>query len=124
MANTRQRNPPSSTGSFAQLLFAVAGRHRLGVIEAFICSALLVEFTIALQKAEQVLVDTAFPGAGHPGDSGVLVTVMVALAVGLVVASFAALRAIYLVAYLSGRMVRDLRVGLFEKLQYLRYSRL
>ncbi|MBX7112517.1 MAG: ABC transporter ATP-binding protein/permease [Dehalococcoidia bacterium] len=114
--------PQMPTRRFRHLLLGVVRTQRLRVLEAFVCAILTVEFVIGLQKGQQILIDEAFPGANHPGDVDVLAYVMGGLAVGLIAASLAALRQNYLTAYLSGRAARDLRVRMFERLQYLRYG--
>lgn len=97
---------------------------RWRLLQVLVCSSVAVGFLVGLQKAQQILVDDALPGFGHPGDSEVLLALMLILGGAFIVASILALRETYLVAYISGSVLRTLRLRVFSNLQHLHFAQL
>jgi ATP-binding cassette, subfamily B, bacterial len=91
----------------------------LRVIEIALLIAVSVTFFVGLQKVQQILFDRALPGPAHEGDASLLGQIMALLAIAFVVVAIAALRENYATAVVTGRVLTDLRMRLFGKVQEL-----
>ncbi len=108
---------PAGIIRFLTLLRPHIHNQRWPLFQVFICSSVAVSFLVGLQKAQQILVDDALPGFGRPGDSDVLLALMLILSGAFILSSILALRETYLVARISGSVLRTLRLRVFSNLQ-------
>jgi ABC-type multidrug transport system fused ATPase/permease subunit len=76
-------------------------------------------FTVAFPFAFRELLDSAIPGAVESGDLGQVVQLLGILAAAFAVSLLAQLRRVYLAAYISGKIVHEIRARMFDRLQRL-----
>lgn len=123
-----RRTPAAAPGASISRFLSLLGPHvrsqRWRLAQVLFCSTAAVAFLVGLQKAQQILVDHALPGFQRPGDNDVLLALMLVLGGAFVLVSLLALRETYLVAYVSGSVLRDLRLRVFSNLQRVHFAEL
>jgi len=109
------QGPKVKTGQFLRLAVRYVKPHIRREAEMFVYMLLGLGFTMIFPFAFKNLLDTAIP-SGHFSKVASLLTV---LGAAFVVSLLADLRRAYLAAYVSGAVVRQIRVEMFSKLQTL-----
>ncbi len=115
---------PSGILRFVRTSWGYLRPHRLKVFEIVIYLAMSVGFGIALQKMQQLLVDQALPGfspAGEPREGSMekLATLMGIVVAAFVIVSLTSLRESYLMAWVSEKVLMDMRLRIFSRLQHM-----
>lgn len=107
--------PPIRTGQFLRLTLRYLRPHVRRELEMSLYMLGGLAFTVVFPFAFRRLLDDAIPS----GRLSEVVTILVLLGVAFIVSLLADLRRSYLSAYVSGSVVRDLRAGMFGRLQSL-----
>ncbi len=117
---------PAGVMRFLRLSLHYLRPHRLKVAEIVVYIALAVAFGIGLQKIQQLIIDRALPAFDpfsgailRPGDTGLLFRLMGVLVAAFALVSLTSLRESYLLAWVSGKVLMDLRHRIFTNLQRL-----
>ncbi len=105
--------PDVKPGEFVRLAVTYLRPHARREVEMFVYMLFSLAFTIAFPFALKRLFDSAIPSGELSRVMGVLAFLGVAFAISLL----AGLRRSYLSAYVSSAVVRELRTGMFAKLQ-------
>jgi ATP-binding cassette subfamily B protein len=112
----RKRLSQTTSGGvrlFLRLLWPYLGLHRLKLAEIAAYLLLGVLFGIGLARAQGYLLDEAL----IPGDGRLLAIVMTMLVAAFLVVNVASIRENYLRAWVSERVLRDLRLRMFARVQ-------
>ncbi|MEY2434953.1 MAG: ATP-binding cassette, subfamily bacterial [Acidimicrobiaceae bacterium] len=107
--------PKVKTGQFLRLALRYVRPHARREAEMFVYMLLGLAFTMIFPFAFKNLLDTAIPS----GQFSKVASLLGVLALAFVVSLLADLRRAYLAAYVSGAVVRQIRVNMFDKLQTL-----
>ena len=110
---------PGGIMRFLRLSFKYLAVHRLKVIEIATYIVLSVGFGIGLQKMQQLLVDRALPGFNREGDLRALAFIMGAVVAAFIFVSLTSLRENYLSAWVSEKVLMDMRLRIFANVQRL-----
>lgn len=106
---------PGGTSRFLKLSMSYMRGYKLKVAEVVIYISMGVAFTIGMAKMQGFLFDKAI---GHH-DLHALAVIMGILAGGFVVVSLAQRRQSYLIAHISGSILKDMRLKMFTLVQRL-----
>lgn len=107
--------PKVKTGQFLRLAMRYVRPHMRRELEMFVYMLLGLGFTMIFPFAFKNLLDTAIPS----GEFSKVVNLLALLGVAFVISLLADLRRAYLAAYVSGAVVREMRVEMFGRLQGL-----
>jgi ATP-binding cassette subfamily B protein len=118
---------PGGVLRFMRLSSQYLRPHKLKVIEVILYISLSVGFTIGLQKMQQQLIDRALPGVifgpdgpvQRVGDQHALAVIMGIVVGAFVIVSLTSLRESYVMAWVSEKVIMDIRLRIFSNLQRL-----
>jgi ABC-type protease/lipase transport system fused ATPase/permease subunit len=100
---------------FLKLSLQYLKPHKFKQAEIFVYMLFALGFNMVFPFATRALFDTALPS----GEFSQVLRLLVGLAVVFVISMLAGLRQTYLSAWISGAVVRDVRGGMYDKLQDL-----
>jgi ATP-binding cassette subfamily B protein len=101
--------------SFVRLLLPYLRPYRLRVVEIMLYVALSSAFGIGLAKANGYLIDRALV----PRNAHAFVVIIVAVITAFIVVTLSSLRETYAKAWVSERVLKDMRLAMFSKIQAL-----
>jgi len=107
--------PKAKTAQFLRLSLRYLKPHKRKQAEIFVYMLLALLFNMVFPFVTRALFDTAIPS----GQFSQVLSLLTALGVALVISLLAGLRQAYLSAWISGAVVRDLRMTMFSRLQRL-----
>jgi ATP-binding cassette subfamily B protein len=123
LAETVTEHAPASSAAprdpgIGDILRAVAAHHWAGLSVVALALLIGVGLDAALALALKLLIDFAL----LPGDRTVLLLVLAGLAIGFVVVAFTSVLRDYVYARVGARVLTELRIALFERLQDLSHD--